>query len=946
MNDFYSPDNAISFLLSTASLQSRRHTITDDTDDPNDNNRKPTTATPPIGDLAPVAIQALVDSSDIWDRHGIFNLRPTLLTHMVDELTRSIFSPSGTPSDILLLRKNRDIATSMIIHRSGMQGEHTTGRTKKAKKQKCHVCEQQRQRCRVCCRRSYCESCIRTVAKRCYTCGSAMKRTGIPSNSNTSPHPSNSQLFYKRPHEYLIRKKQSYKTTLIEEGDHFDEETFQSPSIRGGIQNLLALQNRDQRVIATSAKSWTNAVRNFYFRRWLLCFREEKKSRARMVKKFMENKKPKIKTFFHAWKTEKNNEKLKRISKDNLRLINLADKTRDNVRECMGRERESREKNFQSKAVVSGLVRQTKSANGIIESPLTSGIALGSVLASLTSSFLTIGELVERQMNVSMDVTTFSNLKLGKPYDNAMRGMSTTLQMQLLKHLPQKSSNEAALELLNSTMNEMDDGGDSFGFGYSANNASDSSSESESDSSGSDDEEEDGEEDGEEGEDNEEVVDGAGEEEEEEHEAEEADEEEEEDGTNAASPRVIIDQTKKHRYEKNENSSKYYPDVSEYPVHFDFLKHRQSEEWDWSHYRNESNKALTHTTKQGQALVDFIQIFVGRGSENQVLTHRQQEEKAARIFQSLWRARQARLDWKRNKSNVLAQAMLEREQDDAARIFQAAWRGRNARLEWKKNPALVIEKKLQREEEERLKQIKKKHQTALFDSLEYAVGLGNKAYGSAAFLQSNSGSNVHDHPTDLIGTWRFQEMKKAADTQGDPVGNEVAHLYTNYTNGGTIDQGYLGHDGTGINKLTNNKAFRMGKLAKRMEYLSGTQREGLRFAYMVETFMRMSGLHEFEHHHLQQEKIKMMKHFEQVMKGNLTSVKQKNRGRRPHRKEEEDNWLFLARCSLSVVNAPPIDALTLLVGRCKQYDKNSLSDEVWVTTNKLCASFVSRKWGR
>jgi hypothetical protein len=38
--------------------------------------------------------------------------------------------------------------------------------------------------------------------------------------------------------------------------------------------------------------------------------------------------------------------------------------------------------------------------------------------------------------------------------------------------------------------------------------------------------------------------------------------------------------------------------------------------------------------------------------------------------------------------------------------------------------------------------------------------------------------------------------------------------------------------------------------------------------------------------------------------------------------------------------------LTLLVGRCKQYDKNSLSDEVWVTTNKLCASFVSRKWGR
>jgi len=222
--------------------------------------------------------------------------------------------------------------------------------------------------------------------------------------------------------------------------------------------------------------------------------------------------------------------------------------------------------------------------------------------------------------------------------------------------------------------------------------------------------------------------------------------------------------------------------------------------------------------------------------------------------------------------------------------------------------------------------------------LEYAIGLGDKGYGSALFLANSDSTGLNDHKNELCGKWRYKQIIETATNAAMP--NEILH--TNYCTGGSKNLGYLNHDGTQIGHA--KKKFR-GKLAKRMEFMSGTQREGLRFAYLSETFTRVSGRNEFQHMSLALKKTKMFDLHTRIMDGNLTMVKQKNRGRRPHRKDEEDNWLFLARCSLSVVDSPPIEALSELKKRVQIYDSASLSDPTWITTAKLFASFASRMNG-
>ena len=392
-----------------------------------------------------------------------------------------------------------------------------------------------------------------------------------------------------------------------------------------------------------------------------------------------------------------------------------------------------------------------------------------------------------------------------------------------------------------------------------------------------------------------------------------------------------------YQYKRNENDPRYWPETSPFPMGHDFGRRRQNELWDWSQFRNEDVQALTHTTPAGRAMVHFVKCRVGsKHSSNakEVLSIRDQEDRAARKFQSLWRARQARLDWKNNKENVLAQAMQERDEDQAARKFQAQWRGRQARIEWKKSPTAVIEKKWARDEAARLEKVRARHRRAEYDSLEFAVGVGNKAHGSASFL-GNAG--LDDNAEQLLGRWRYKKMKDFAFDAAMPEET----LYRNYCSGGKQNQGYLSYDGVKLGKI---KKFK-GKMAKRMEFLASCNRENLRFAYLSETFTGVSGRKEFEHSELARTKSTAIKKFHAVMAGNLTLVKQKNRGRRPHRKDEEDNWLFLARCSLLVADSPPIDALCDLTKRVQVYDAQSLSDATWITTAKLLASFVSRMSG-
>ena len=121
--------------------------------------------------------------------------------------------------------------------------------------------------------------------------------------------------------------------------------------------------------------------------------------------------------------------------------------------------------------------------------------------------------------------------------------------------------------------------------------------------------------------------------------------------------------------------------------------------------------------------------------------------------------------------------------------------------------------------------------------------------------------------------------------------------------------------------------------------------ENLRFAYLSEIFTKLSGRKEFEHSELAKKKSEMAKAFNAVMDGNLTMVKKKNRGRRPHRRDEEDSWMFFARCSLLVTDAPPLNAIKKLMERVQIFDTASLSDAKWITTAKLFASFVTRSCG-
>ena len=92
------------------------------------------------------------------------------------------------------------------------------------------------------------------------------------------------------------------------------------------------------------------------------------------------------------------------------------------------------------------------------------------------------------------------------------------------------------------------------------------------------------------------------------------------------------------RFEQSENDPKYWPDTFDFPFHYDFQKKIQEQAWDWSTYRDEEIKALTHTTAVGQALCLFAQLHVNQesGSAKVQLSTREQEDRAARKFQSLW----------------------------------------------------------------------------------------------------------------------------------------------------------------------------------------------------------------------------------------------------------------------------------------------------------------------
>ena len=790
-NPFLSHDNSISFLLSRASLRAQ--------------NSAPDDAALCFRDVSATTVQSLCESADIIESRGFFTLNPTLLSNITDELTRALFESTGASSDSLLTRHNRDLATYMIREKSKLA--KMTGRLKAPPSITCNVCEQERKDCRVCCGRAYCSSCMRTVAKRCYTCGAAVNyRSRRPSinGGNISL-----TVLSERPHEFWMKKMNTFRESLLNSGEELEAEVEHNPAVAKGMSNLVALQNRDQRVIATSAKSWTDTVHNFFFKRWAMCMKAEKKSRARMIKMLTQKKAPKLKNFFVAWRSTKDSSKLKKVTKETQTLINLADKTRDNVRECMARERDSRELNFQSKAVLTSLVRSSKEATKLLESPLTSGIALGSVLATLATSFVTLGNLCERQMQSSMDVSSFSNLKLGKPFDNAMRGMSTTLQAKMLKFIPRESND--LLEALNN-IDLSDFGAIKLGIVVSDEDESDEGESDEGGESGEEDES------GAEGESGEE---GGESEEEEDSDGSDGsksvqDEQKENKRSGKRSPRTTSS-TNAFRFERNENDPKYWPDTFDFPAHHDFQKKIQEQYWDWSDYRTEEIKALTHTTAAGQALCHFAQLHVNQenGSSKVNLSAREQEDRAARKFQSLWRARQARMDWKNNKENVLAQAMLEREEDDAARIFQAQWRGRKARQEWKLNPTAVIERKFARDEQERLAKIQKAHQKAEYNSLEYACGIGDKAYGAGTLM-----TGIGDKAVELVGVWRFNMMKSAA-SKAAMILDDDEQLLTNYCSGGTKNQGYLGHDAA---KVLGKSRKLKGMMAKRMEFMSATQR--------------------------------------------------------------------------------------------------------------------------
>ena len=90
--------------------------------------------------------------------------------------------------------------------------------------------------------------------------------------------------------------------------------------------------------------------------------------------------------------------------------------------------------------------------------------------------------------------------------------------------------------------------------------------------------------------------------------------------------------------------------------------------------------AMTESQSLREKIKSFKLDSRPSGSKSTMVYSTSEEDRAARMFQSIWRARVARKEWKKDKHAVLAACIAEREENDAALKFQTAWRGRSARL--------------------------------------------------------------------------------------------------------------------------------------------------------------------------------------------------------------------------------------------------------------------------
>jgi hypothetical protein len=733
-----------------------------------------------------------------------------------------------------------------------------------------------------------------------------------------------------------------------------------NPEVSQGIDSLVASQNRDQRVVARSTRNWMRAVRGFIFKRWRMAIAAQDQGRKRIISMLQKKKVPTAKGPFIAWRRLTQQSKSERIHGDLAALCRLADQTREKARECLALEREARETHFNMKQAITSLSRETKESQKKLDSPITSGIALGSVIAALSKAYSVLGSCCERQINAAVDMTYVGSVlcqprkELRKDIEFG-RGMSAQLRKTLLSYLP---LSEKVVDL-SDAFSEISS------IYYSSSDEEDEDADEET---GEEEDDDDRKEDDEEGEE------------------EEAEEEDNDDSADESEDNISIKDRKTFgfRRERSEEDPKYWPDTEPFPKKFDFNQDMLKDLWSWDTLRDEPVQALAYKTQTGGAMFEWameesnslrekLKTFEldsrPSGSKSVVAYSASEEDRAARMFQSIWRARAARKEWQNDKHAVLAACIAEREENDAALRFQTAWRGRCARLEWKRDPKGVIRRKIQRESLAAEAKRHMKLNEGLADALDYAVGNGNKAHGALMMLSGEAAENTQQT---LVGAWRFKQMQQSGlraleneekDEEGEKedtgeatstielaLGKRPRIPFSNYQTLGNGRLGYLTSATTklSVGKTGGKKRFKMpmgnSRLAQRLAFRSGCQREALRFAFLAETFQRVAGKDDIQIvQDVVDRRVKEQKIFRRITeKEDYNLVKAKNRGHMPRRREEEDNFLFLSRIAMQVVAVPPLKCYGQLVHRVQTYNLRSLSDARWVATAQLLASCSSR----
>ena len=924
---FVSYDNSVSWRLRETVLKSRRQDI-----------EYIEQENVPTKEVAAVVMEALSEADTLIASHNIHI--PEIFDHLIDTLASSVFVQSGTKSDMLLKKANRIEASRLARNRLS-----NDTRLNLRERLACSLCFRPHatKMSVQCCGQVFCRSCTRVIS-RCSECGKSLtKRLTDWVVRSISKPPSSWPS-----HAFWLMRLSTFHQELLSERECLETEVKANPEVTKGINLLVSLQNRDQRVVARSTRNWMSAVRGFIFKRWKMAIVAQEEGRRRIISMLQKKKIPTAEDPFKAWKRLTQQSKALRINNDLAAICSLIEKTREKALEYLAFEREARESHFNMKQIMISLTKETKEAKKRLDAPETSGLALGSVIAALGRAHSVLGECCERQMNSAIDVTHVGSV-LCKPRKELRtdlefgRGMSADLRKTFLAYLP---FSDRKIEENNAENNGA--------------SSSESSSEDDNDSAlddGDDDYEDfSGDEDG----NTMEVVDELGE------------------GTERLKEN-LSKTALYYRRERSENDPKYWPEDEPFPKKFDFEKSMLNDYWGWEMFRDKPVQALAYTTQTGGAVFEWAfheashlrdkirrakRDFRPSGSKSVTVQSKSEEDRAARMFQSIWRARAARIAWAQDKDAVLAAAIVERQENEAALKFQTAWRGRCARLEWKRDPKGVIKRKQEREAMAAALKKEMHMNMGLADALEYAVGGGDKAHGAPAVLAGESPQHTENT---LLGTWRYLQMSNAGRQAVGQVNLASAQtklptdeIYTTeqlvqppiqFSNFCTFGKhtggGYLTSTAASLSlgKTGNHKSnIGLGKMPDRLAWRSGCQRESLRYAFLVETFERVAGKDDLKVvKDIVDRRANELKTFHRITEmDDFNLVKSKNRGRMPRRKEEEDKFLFRARLALSVVVAPPLGCFGELVHRMQAYDVHSLSDARWIATAQLLASCSSR----